>query len=41
MTPNTLTPDTTPGLVSLLTTTNRTILNDIIGASSILAPPPK
>ncbi|MCW3096113.1 MAG: putative glycosyl hydrolase [Chthonomonadaceae bacterium] len=40
MTPNTLTPDTTPGLVGLLTTTNRTILNDIIGAS-IVVPPPK
>ncbi|GEM_PF-1987665 len=41
MTPNTLTPETTPGLVSLLTTTNRTILNDIIGGSPIVAPPPK
>ena len=41
MTPNTLTPETTPGLVSLLTTVNRTILNDIIGASPIVAPPPK
>ncbi len=41
MTPNTLTPETTPGLISLLTTTNRTILNDIIGASSIVVPPPK
>ncbi|MCW3051409.1 MAG: putative glycosyl hydrolase, partial [Chthonomonadales bacterium] len=41
MTPNTLTPETTPGLVSLITTTNRTILNDIIGGSPIVAPPPK
>ena len=41
MTPNTLTPETTPGLVSLLTTTNRTILNDVIGGSPIVAPPPK
>ncbi len=41
MTPNTLTPETTPALVSLLTTTNRTILNDIIGASPIVAPTPK
>ena len=40
-TPNTLAPETTPGLVSLLTTTNRTILNDIIGASPIVAPSPK
>ena len=40
-TPNTLTPETTPDLIGLLTTTNRTILNDIIGASSIVAPSPK
>jgi hypothetical protein len=40
-TPNTLTPETTPALVGLLATTNRTILNDIIGASPIVAPSPK
>ena len=41
MTPHTLAPETTPGLISLLTTTNRTILNDIIGGSPIVAPLPK
>jgi hypothetical protein len=41
MTPNTLTPETTPELISLLTTVNRTILNDIIGGSPIVAPAPK
>ena len=41
MTPNALTPQTTPELIGLITTVNRTILNDIIGGSPLVAPSPK